>query len=83
MRGHERLGLAAVAGRRDLDLVRRVLGEHAEVEQGARAAVEVDDDVGVVEDVRPLAAVALVEVVHVLRARGVDARRALRARSGS
>ena len=38
---------------------------HAEVEHGAAAILEVDDGVGVVEDVRLLSAVALIEVVHV------------------
>ena len=67
--GHECLDLAAIAGRGDLHLVARVLGEHAEIEQGAGAVREIDDGEGVVEDVRLLAAVALVAVVHVGRAR--------------
>ena len=53
----------------DHHLVLARLGEHAELEQGARAVCEVDEDVGVVEDVAPLAAVLLVLVVEVLAAR--------------
>ena len=68
----EGLDLPGVAHHRQLLLVPAALGEHAEIEGGPDPVVVLDDDEGVVEDVRPLAAVALVEVVDVLAAGGED-----------
>jgi hypothetical protein len=53
------------------------IGEHAEVERRPGATGVVEDHEGVVEDVGLLAAVALVEVVDVLAARGHHLHRAL------
>ena len=48
-----------------LGLMARLLGEHAQIQAGSSARREVDDDIRVVQDVRLLAPVTLVEVVHV------------------
>jgi hypothetical protein len=73
--GHEALELAAVAGRRDLLLIPRAIGEHAEVEERPHPVREVHGHVGVVEDVGRPAVVAFVEMVHVHSPGRVDAHR--------
>ena len=66
--GHQRLHLAQVADHADLPLVAGRIGEHAQVEHRPGARVEVDDHVGVIEDVGGMPVVAFIEVVDVLTA---------------
>ena len=73
--GDEGLDFSRGPRHRDLLLPVGAFREHAEIEHGALARSEIDGDEGVVDDVGRAARVALVLMIDVRRARGVDARR--------
>jgi hypothetical protein len=60
---HETLRFAQGAHHRNLFLIARALGKHAQLQQRALATGEVHHHVGVVQDVGDALGVALVEVV--------------------
>ena len=72
--GQQAFQLAFVADDDDMFVVGAALGEHAQVQHGARAAGVLDDHVGAVQDVGRAravgAVVAFVQVVHTLAAAG-------------
>ena len=70
--GHERVDTAMRAGGGDFLLIAGAFGEHAQIQHGARAIVEIDDDIAVVPDIGCLIAVTLVAVIDGLPGTGHD-----------
>ena len=64
MRWHTNFSLAEIANDTDSLLVDRTLCEHAQLQHPSGAALEFDDDVRVVKDVRNTSVIAFVHVVH-------------------
>ena len=72
--GDEGFNLGEIARGGDCLLPLRAFRKHAQIERGAGAIVEIDDDEGIVENVRAASVVALIEEIDVHGARGIDAR---------
>ncbi len=71
----ECLELSFLADDGNLLLVVGGFGEHAEVQHAPCARIEFDDHEGIVQNVRPSAAVAFIEMIDVLSSRSHDANR--------
>ena len=72
----ERFDFPFLAHDGNLLLVVGGFGEHAEVQHAPCARIEFDDHEGIVQNVRPSAAVAFIEMIDVLSSRSHDANRA-------
>ncbi len=71
--GDERLDLTPLAHDRNFLLVPRRFGEHAEIQHSSGPGIEVDDHIGVVQNIGPLAFIHFIQMIQILASRCEDA----------